>query len=117
MSTVQFLDECIRLGTQAKGRVATAQINNLLVVLNSIRDPEEAIRTTILWIARQMGRGDIDRHFGRDLIKLLHKVLKSEEEPQKRLDLARKILGWVKWAFESPARGVCRGLDALVQHV
>lgn len=75
--------------TAKSERVDKAQVNKLLEVLNS-----HDIDTLLVYIARQVSRGEIGKCTGRYLVEILSRYKLSVEE-------ARMVLGYFKWLFES----------------
>ena len=74
--------------TGRKPSVDQTTINNLLTFLQSRRNVNELL----VYIMRQMGRGEIDEQTG----KLLLSSLKD-----KKVEEALTLLGYVKWIYET----------------
>ena len=97
-----------------------SQVQNLLEVVGAYRYPQ-LYSVISLYIAYQVGRGNIGRDTGRILfndIRWLHdeynKLSRDDKEKTSFEELLRQYLGSVKWSYVAITRGrmygVCRAL-------
>lgn len=100
---VDIYDLAVEAGSLARQRgVDKTQVANIISTFEGIPDVEEACKHTILFIGRQVGRGEIDRVVGRTLIKHINLIMgRYRGELGENV---RKYLYLFKWVFESDVR-------------
>ncbi|MEM2294101.1 MAG: hypothetical protein QXU62_05155 [Thermofilaceae archaeon] len=84
-------------------RVEKTQLSNILETFESEPNPLSAIKLTITFIARQIGRGEIQRDVGKRIIRDLASIFDRFKESELRA-AARKYLYLVKWFYDSGYR-------------
>jgi len=94
-------------------------MNNLVSLFQGEASPVDALKLLIMYIARQMGRGEIDRRTGRELVRTLQGIYGRFGRDREMLRAAvMKFLTLLKWVYDSRVR-VQRGsnFDGLVRAI
>jgi len=98
-------DMAIKTGSSLIDKVDKATLNNLISVFESVEDSEEAIKFLMAYIARQIGRGEIPRIQGENLLKDLVFIYKNCKKDELR-NIILKYLTLVRWFFECRYRNL-----------
>jgi len=93
-----------------------AQVANILEAFDSEYDPISAVKLTIAFIARQIGRREIPGDIGYRIINDLRNILKKFSGDELR-NAARKYLYLFKWFFESNIRFEVNNFDEFIERV
>jgi hypothetical protein len=93
-------------------------IANILSQFQSLSDPKEAALLTMMYIRRQIGRGEIDRHAGNNLIQFLNKLYNDYYNDTEKLRTnILKFLVLMKWAYESEFRRVIKDFNEFIDYI
>lgn len=80
-------------------------MNNLVSLFQGEASPVDALKLLIMYIARQMGRGEIDRRTGRELVRTLQGIYGRFGRDREMLRAAvMKFLTLLKWVYDSRVR-------------
>ncbi len=99
-SVMDLLNSAVAIASKRVRTKATA-INNVLEVLESEPRGDDAVALTVAYVLRQAGRGVLDRELAKELAGRLLKILETEADPAAQREMARKLVGLVKWIFET----------------
>ena len=103
MNEEEILNIGTRIGIQLHNeRVKSSQVNKLLEIIESEKDPKIAITLLGIYVQKQRERGYIRDRAAREITGSLLKILNSDDVNK---DLIRKILGIAKWVYESVGSG------------
>jgi len=93
-----ILNLAAKIAVQAKvDNVKKSQIENLLASVEISSDPKNSLLVVSLYAYRQAGRGEISRRTA----DLVYEAMRSLSEAGCGREDARKLLGFVKWIYES----------------
>jgi len=112
-------DWAVNLGSKLKvRRTDKSTVANILELFQSIPDPKEAALLTMMYIARQIGRGEIYRDVGNLIIERLSELYnKFSQEPEKLKETTLKLLTLMKWAYESEFRNEIRDFNDFISYI
>jgi endonuclease III len=112
-------DWAVNLGSKLKARrTDKSTVANILELFQSIPDPKEAALLTMMYIARQIGRGEIYRDVGNLIIEKLSELYnKFSQEPEKLKETTLKLLTLMKWAYESEFRNEIRDFNDFISYI
>jgi hypothetical protein len=112
-------DWAVNLGSKLKvRRTDKSTVANILELFQSIPDPKEAALLTMMYIARQIGRGEIYRDVGNLIIERLGELYnKFSQEPEKLKETTLKLLTLMKWAYESEFRNEIRDFNDFISYI
>ena len=101
--TSKIYDLASSTGTLAAyRRVDKTQVSNIIEVFESEADPLSAIKLTIAFIARQIGRRELYFDVGSKIINDLREILDKFKDNSSLLRaITRKYLYLFKWFYES----------------
>jgi len=105
-------DWAVNLGSKLKvRRTDKSTVANILELFQSIPDPKEAALLTMMYIARQIGRGNL-------IIERLSELYnKFSQEPEKLKETTLKLLTLMKWAYESEFRNEIRDFNDFISYI
>lgn len=104
----------VNIGSLMIGRVDKSTVNNMISLFLGRSDTKEALNELVLYIARQVGRGEIPREVGRQLMKDISMICDIFKDDERKLkDSLSKYLIMTKWVYDSNVRGV-RNLKELI---
>lgn len=110
MNEQEILNAGIRIGVALHSEeVSSAQVNKLLEILESEKEPKTAITLLAIYVQRQKARrrkgqreetekGYIGEASAREITRILLRLLNTNIENK---DEVRKILGTAKWVYEA----------------
>jgi endonuclease III len=109
----------IQIGSMLRNRgTDKSTIANILSQFQSLSDPKEAALLTMMYIRRQIGRGEIDRYAGNNLIQFLNKLYNDYYNDTERLRTnILKFLVLMKWAYESEFRRVIKDFNEFIDYI
>ena len=94
-----LLDEATSIATMNKRvKLQKTQINNLLEVLESEENDEDALLLTAAFTIRQASRNYIDPNVAKRIAQYLLNITQMDVTNKK--EIARKFLGFIKWMTE-----------------
>ncbi|MBC7091696.1 MAG: hypothetical protein H5T50_07315 [Nitrososphaeria archaeon] len=97
-SNIEFLDRASKIAVQAKlDGLTKSQIENLIASLYMTEDEKECLLFTLLFAHRQAAR--LER--GYNFAKLINQTISEMYSKGGNREDASKLLGLVKWIFES----------------
>ena len=118
--TSDVYDLAVATGITASNRgVKRTQIENIIGIFESESDPTSAVKITIAFVARQVGRkrrGEregLDPSVGFKIIDDLKNILNKFKGNELRV-AARRYLYLVKWFFESGVKGKIQNFSSFV---
>ncbi len=80
-------------------------MNNLLSVFQGESNPNDALRLLLMYIARQIGRGGIERQVGVKMMRSLRNIHERfSQNPEELRAAVMKYLTILKWIYDSKLR-------------
>jgi hypothetical protein len=83
-----------------------------------LSDPREAALLTMMYIRRQIGRGEINKYAGSNLIQILNKLYNDYYNDAEKLRTnILKFLVLMKWAYESELRREIKDFNEFIEYI
>jgi len=109
----------IQIGSMLRNRgTDKSTIANILSQFQSLSDPREAALLTMMYIRRQIGRGEINKYAGSNLIQILNKLYNDYYNDAEKLRTnILKFLVLMKWAYESELRREIKDFNEFIEYI
>lgn len=97
----------VNVGSLMIGQVDKSTVNNMISLFLGRSDVKEALNELVLYVVRQVGRNEITRDIGRQLMKDISMICEIFKDDQRGLrDALSKYLVLAKWVYDSNIKGV-----------
>ncbi|OYT34419.1 hypothetical protein B6U96_13060 [Archaeoglobales archaeon ex4484_92] len=95
----EIYDRAAKTGSSLINRVDKTTLGNMMAAFESIDDPEEATKFLIAYTARQIGRREIPRPIGQNILKDIVFIYKNCSSDELR-SMIFKYLTLLRWFYE-----------------